>query len=171
MLEELRRTWPGRVMLRADEVALVLRGKQTPDVVKRVRGKIKDGTYGSGARRVDGLWQLPLTDLAEVIDPTPTAPPLPIPGRLPGETPQKRTRRRGIHGPSIAFIRQGRFWTDVFRAMGWSTEADALSEEIERLLGAMRLAASSERAKRSKDRLLKDLQIDRPINPSKRGPL
>lgn len=38
MLEELQRAWPGRVMLRADEVALVLRGSQTPDVVKRVRG-------------------------------------------------------------------------------------------------------------------------------------
>ena len=154
-------------MLRADEVALVLRGKQTPDVVKRVRGKIKDGSYGGGARQVDGLWQLPLSDLAEVIDPTPKAPPLPIPGRLPGETPKKRTRRRGIHGPSIAFVRQGRFWSEVLRAMGLQEEAGRLQSEVDEVLREMREQAQRDRAARSREGLLKPLNLGDHTPPKK----
>lgn len=80
-------------MLRAKEVALVLRGCQTPDVVKRVRERMRDGVYGE-ALKVDGVLQLPLVALAEYIRPRPEPPP--IPRRLPGEPmkPQSGVVRR-----------------------------------------------------------------------------
>ena len=115
---------------------------------------MKDGTYGAGARRVDGVWQLPMTDLAEVIDPTPTTPPLPILGRLQGDTPKKRSRRRGIHGRSVMFIRQGQFWADVLRAMGLDVEAEAIRQDAEDVLRGLRGEYRASRAARSRAGLL-----------------
>ena len=149
-------------MLRADEVALVLRGSQTRGVTERVRNKMKDGSYGAGARQVDGVWQLPLSDLAEVIDPTPTAPPLPIPGRLPGEGDEPRKRRRSTIGPYLRFIRQARFWADVFRAMGMIEDSDALKAEADAVLADLRTKAQVARAERSRQDLLDNLDLDKP---------
>lgn len=98
ILGELRIAWPGRVILRAHEVALVLRGSQTPDVVKRVRERMRDGVYGE-ALKVDGVLQLPLVALAEYIRPRPEPPP--IPRRLPGEPMKPRKRRRSQIGPYL----------------------------------------------------------------------
>src|SRR5690606_29096506 len=106
--------WPGRVTLRADEVALVLRGKQTKKVVERVRNNLKAGVYGDGARKVDGVWQLPLSDLAEVIEPEA---PSPVP--MAPETPaKKKSKRRSQIGPRLTFVIQARFWAEVLKGLG-----------------------------------------------------
>ena len=95
ILDELRTARPGRVMLRAKEVALVLRGSQTPGIV---RERMRDGVYGE-ALKVDGVLQLPLVTLAEYIRPKPEPPP--IPRRLPGEPMKPRKRRRSQIGPYL----------------------------------------------------------------------
>lgn len=115
-LEQLKAQFPGRVALRADEVALVLRGRTTRKVVERIRNNMKQGTYGSGARQIDGLWQLPLEDLAEVVEPTPKGP-TEIP-RPPEPDTKTRKRRKGTLGPRMFPYDQARFWGEVFRNMG-----------------------------------------------------
>ena len=127
-LDELKEAWPGRITLRADEVALVLRGKQTKKVVERIRGNMKAGAYGEGARKVDGVWQLPLTDLANVISPPP---PEPKPVEV---EPPKRTRRRSQIGPRLTFVMQARFWADVLKAIGEKDDADTLAHEASEVL-------------------------------------
>lgn len=168
ILEQLRLAWPHRVTLRADEVALVLRGSQTHDVVKRVRGKMKDGSYGSGARKVDGVWQLPLTDLAEVIDPTPDTPT--IPREKPTVAPTKRKRSRPSIGPYLHFVREARFWADVFAGIQLSDDAQALRKEADDVLRELRERDMRARTERSRDHLLRHLVLpDKP--PSEQGPM
>ncbi len=149
-LEELRAAWPGRITLRADEVALVLRGKQTKKVVERIRGNMKAGAYGEGARKVDGVWQLPLTDLANVISPPPPEP-MPVEVELP-----KRTRRRSQIGPRLTFVMQARFWASVLNAMG-EPEAETLSHESEEVLETLRAEKRAFDAKRLKTLLFTEL--------------
>lgn len=163
-LEKLKEAWPGRITLRADEVALVLRGKTTRRVVERVRGKMKDGTYGEGARKVDGVWQLPLTDLAEVIEPTPQAPQLPILSRL----PPKISRRRSAIGPRVSFIRDAVFWSEVLRAMGMVQDAEELAREADEILRGLREEYRANRAARSRAGLLEDLDMtDKGVGPDR----
>lgn len=154
-LEVLQQTWPGRVALRADEIAHVLRGKSSKRVVERVRGKMKDGSFGPGARKIDGVWQLPLTDLAEVIDPTPHTPTLPNPDRL----PPKRSRRRSAIGPRVAFVQQARFWASVFAVLGHPDDAQILAEEAEAILTALHDDRRIAEASRSRASLLEDLDM------------
>lgn len=161
-LEVLQQAWPGRLALRADEVAHVLRGKSTKRVVERVRGKMKDGSYGSGARKIDGVWQLPLTDLAEVIDPSPHAPTLPNPERL----PQKRSRRRSAIGPRVRFVQQARFWASVLAVLG-DQEAQPIADEANAILSALRDNFRVGRAARSKAALVEELRVQLGQAPKK----
>lgn len=97
MLEELRLAWPNRVMLRAEEVALVLRGKNSRGVVERVRTGMKQGMYGP-ARQVDGVWQIALIDLAQYIEPPQRCPEI---SRPPEVDTKPRKRQPYKIGPRV----------------------------------------------------------------------
>jgi hypothetical protein len=118
-LEALRNAYPGRVYLTVEEVALVLRGKTTRKVKENVRKKVQDGSYGSGGRVVDGLWQLPITTVAEVLEPSPSPEPMPE-ARMPEP---KATRRRAKIGPYLSFMRLSQFFASVYVALGEDEEA------------------------------------------------
>lgn len=67
-LENLRRDWPKRHALNPEEVAVVLgRNSNSRGVLQKIREGMKSGRY-PGARKIDGHWQLPLEDLAEILD-------------------------------------------------------------------------------------------------------
>lgn len=86
MLELLLRQYPGQVCLNVDQVARVL--NRQPDTI---RDWIKAGRL-PGARRVLGRWMIPLPDLAEVLEPTPSAPLLPAPSKLAARAGRRRRR-------------------------------------------------------------------------------
>lgn len=88
MLDLLLRQYPGQVCLDVAQIAQVL--NRQPDTI---RDWIKAGRL-PGARRVLGRWMIPLPDLAEVLEPTPSALPLPAPPKL--ATSAGRRRRRAI---------------------------------------------------------------------------
>lgn len=69
-LQTLRELYPQRYALRPEDVAHVLRGQSTRGVVQRVREGMQSGRY-PGARKIDGLIQMPLEALAEILDPAP----------------------------------------------------------------------------------------------------
>lgn len=96
-LDALKQAYPGRIYLTVEEVAWVLRGKTTRKVKENVRKKVQDGSYGPGGRIVDGLWQLPVTTVAEVLEPSPS--PEPVPTALVG--PPAGKRRRAKIGPYL----------------------------------------------------------------------
>ena len=127
-LDFLMKSYPGRPALRADEVALALGKKGGRGAVQRVREGMKNGRY-PGARKIDGIWQLPLTSLAEIIEPEDEAPPL---ARTSG--PSSRTgRRRSAIGPRLDFIRALDFWSGVFRSMGELEDAAWARSEAQEL--------------------------------------
>lgn len=68
MLDLLLRQYPGQVALDVDQVACVL--DRAPDTV---RDWMRAGKL-PGARKVGKRWMMPLPDLAEVLEPAPTAP-------------------------------------------------------------------------------------------------
>lgn len=88
MLDLLLRQYPGQVCLDVDQVAKVL--NRQPDTI---RDWIRAGRL-PGARRVLGRWMIPLPDLAEVLEPEPSAPAHPAPLRQ--ATMAGRRRRRAI---------------------------------------------------------------------------
>lgn len=150
-LKELREIYPGRYALRAEEVALVLRGKNTRGTVQRVRERMANGRY-PGARKIDGTWQLPLEDLAEVIDPTPVATPvLPAGGSV--VAPSKTGRRRSEIGPRLGFIHEALFWSQVFRALGFVDEARELGEQAQAMRDEGNQVRALERARERRARL------------------
>lgn len=150
-LEELRTIYPKRYALRAEEVALVLRGKNTRGTVQRVREGMANGRY-PGARKIDGTWQLPLGDLAEVIDPTPVATPvLPAGGSV--AAPSRSGRRRSAIGPRLGFIHEALFWSQVFRALGFTDEADELDEQAQTMRDEGNRVRALERARERRARL------------------
>lgn len=150
-LEELRTIYPKRYALRAEEVALVLRGKNTRGTVQRVREGMANGRY-PGARKIDGTWQLPLGDLAEVIDPTPVATPvLPAGGSV--AAPSRSGRRRSAIGPRLGFIHEALFWSQVFRALGFADEADELDEQAQTMRDEGNRVRALERARERRARL------------------
>lgn len=107
MLDLLLRQWPGKVALSPEEVAIVL-GKQP----ETVREKMRQGTL-PGATKRGGRWQMPLPDLAEVLEPTPAAPAPALPPRqASGLSPSRR--RRAI----VMNYRTDMFWAQVARAFG-----------------------------------------------------
>ena len=73
MLDLLLRQWPGKTHLSAEETAKVL--MQHPYTV---RERMRNGEL-PGAEKRDGIWKMPLPDLAEHIEPTPKAPQIPPP--------------------------------------------------------------------------------------------
>lgn len=121
-LRRLEQLFPQRYALLPDEVAHVLKGSNTRGVVQKVREGMKSGRY-PGARKIDGHMQLPLEDLAEILDPTPDPNPV-----VPVASPRPSTRRSSI-GPRVTFVRQGGFWEEVFRAIGEIDQANLLHLE------------------------------------------
>lgn len=86
MLELLLRQYPGQVCLNVDQVARVL-NRQPETIREWMRaGKLL------GARRVLGRWMIPLADLAEVLEPEPSAPALPAPPKLAARAGRRRRR-------------------------------------------------------------------------------
>ena len=143
-LEELKKTYPGRFGLWAEEVALVLRGSTSRGTVQRVREGMKNGRY-QGARKIDGHWQLPLADLAEILDPSPEATPV-IPAASTRVAPSASGRRKSAIGPRLTFIRAAQFWEQVFQALGDHDEAKAMEQEAKAMRAEGRLARDIERA-------------------------
>lgn len=88
MLDLLLRQYPGQVCLDVAQIAQVL--NRQPDTI---REWIRAGRL-PGARRVLGRWMIPLPDMAEVLEPEPSAPALPAPPKL--ATSAGRRRRRAI---------------------------------------------------------------------------
>lgn len=86
MLDLLLRQYPGQVALDVDQAARVL--NREPETIREWMraGKLP------GARKVVGRWMMPLPDLAEVLEPEPVAPALPVPPR--GNSRAGPVRRR-----------------------------------------------------------------------------
>lgn len=80
-------------------------------VVQRVREGMQSGRY-PGARKIDGLIQMPLEALAEILDPAPAPQPV-----APIITPSS-SRRRSAIGPRLGFVRAAGFWEQVMGAIG-----------------------------------------------------
>ena len=150
-LAELRKTFPGRFSLRANEVALLLRGRVSKRITERIRDNMRTGVYGAGARKIDGVWQLPLTDLAEVLEPTPPkeAPETSLPAK------QKGGRRRSKVGPYLVFIQQAKFWVPALR-LAAPEDADAIQQEAERLHADLVAMFQREKAERIRAMLTSD---------------
>lgn len=145
-LENLRRDWPKRHALNPEEVALVLgRDSNSRGVLQKIREGMKSGRY-PGARKIDGHWQLPLEDLAEILDPTPETVMVPVVA--------KAGRRRSQVGPRIRFVINARFFAQVAAAMGAAEEAKALADEAWTMRDALRQEDFALRAERSKAGLL-----------------
>lgn len=134
---------PKRYGLRAEELAEVL-GKRslTPRVIERVRDKIRNGVYPNG-KNIEGIWQLPMDEVAEILDPTPKASPV-LPSS--SQAPRRAGRRRSEIGPRLAFIREAEFWAQTFRAMGFPQDAQDLEGEARALRNEGRLARDIERS-------------------------
>jgi len=148
-LRRLEQLYPQRYALLPDEVAHVLKGSRTRGVVQKVREGMKSGRY-PGARKIDGHMQLPLEDLAEILDPTPNPGPV-----VPAATPRPSRRRSSI-GPRLTFVRQGGFWEEVFRAMGESEEANSLHLEWGAVIRDLRYEEAKGKAERVRLELIKD---------------
>lgn len=146
-LQTLRELYPQRYALRPEEVAHVLRGQSTRGVVQRVREGMQSGRY-PGARKIDGLIQMPLEALAEILDPAPAPQPV-----VPTITPSV-SRRRSAIGPRLSFVRAAGFWEQVMRAIGEAELAVELAEVAARVLGELRYDDASGRADRHKRALL-----------------
>lgn len=86
MLDLLLRQYPGQVCLDVAQIAQVL--NRQPDTI---RDWIKAGRL-PGARRVLGRWMIPLPDLAEVLEPEVSAPPLSVPPKLAARAGRRRRR-------------------------------------------------------------------------------
>ncbi|MBO9834197.1 hypothetical protein [Xanthomonas phaseoli] len=149
-LQTLRELYPQRYALRPDEVAHVLRGQSTRGVVQRVREGMQSGRY-PGARKIDGLIQMPLEALAEILDPAPTPQPV-----APIITPSS-SRRRSAIGPRLGFVRAAVFWEQVMGAIGEAELAVELAEVAARVLGKLRYDDARGRADRHKRVLLESL--------------
>lgn len=121
--DHLKAQWPGRFGLTAEETALVLNGRRDKGSADWIRERMKRGDL-KGAYRdpVSGGWRIPIPDLAEIVEPTPERPVL---AKGPRQVAIPKRRRAAI-GPSLAFIRTGRFFADVFQVLGWQGEDDAM---------------------------------------------
>ncbi|WP_238390039.1 hypothetical protein [Pseudoxanthomonas koreensis] len=150
-LQRLREMYPGRYALRAEEVALVLRGKNTRRVVERQREKMADGRH-PGARKIDGTWQLPLDDLAEILEPASVATPV-LPAGHSAAAPSRTGRRRSEIGPRLGFIHDALFWSQVFRALGFVDEARELDEQAQAMRDEGNQVRALERARERRARL------------------
>lgn len=147
-LQTLRELYPQRYALRPEEVAHVLRGQSTRGVVQRVREGMQSGRY-PGARKIDGLIQMPLEALAEILDPGPTPQPV-----VPAIT-RSSSRRRSAIGPRLSFVRAAGFWERVMRAIGEQGLADELAEVAARVLRELRYEEAEAKSRAQRDELMR----------------
>jgi hypothetical protein len=108
--------------LNVDQCAKVL-GNSTRGAKGHIRERIKRGDFPR-ARKDGGRWKIPVEDVAEIIDPTPTPQPVPALPRSGGYT----SKRRSILGERITFIRSAEFWSFVCVAIAWFPELEALNK-------------------------------------------
>ncbi|KHM97224.1 hypothetical protein LMG919_07645 [Xanthomonas vesicatoria] len=108
---------------------------------------MQSGRY-PGARKIDGLIQMPLEALAEILDPAPAPQPI-----VPAITPSS-SRRRSAIGPRLGFVRAAGFWEQVMGAIGEAELAMELAEVAARVLGELRYDEARGRADRHKRALL-----------------
>ncbi|APP85110.1 hypothetical protein LN451_11965 [Xanthomonas hortorum pv. gardneri] len=147
-LQTLRELYPQRYALRPDEVAHVLRGQSTRGVVQRVRQGMQSGRY-PGARKIDGLIQMPLEALAEILDPAPAPQPV-----APIITPSS-SRRRSAIGPRLSFVRAAGFWERVMGAIGEQELADELGEVAAKVLHELRYEEAEARSRAQRNELMR----------------
>ncbi|OOW96469.1 hypothetical protein Xvtf_19040 [Xanthomonas campestris pv. vitistrifoliae] len=147
-LQTLRELYPQRYALRPEEVAHVLRGQSTRGVVQRVREGMQSGRY-PGARKIDGLIQMPLEALAEILDPAPT--PQPVTPTITSSS----SRRRSAIGPRLSFVRAAGFWERVMRAIGEQGLADELAEVAARVLRELRYEEAEAKSRAQRDELMR----------------
>ncbi|APP81003.1 hypothetical protein [Xanthomonas hortorum] len=145
-LQTLRELYPQRYALRPEEVAHVLRGQSTRGVVQRVREGMQSGRY-PGARKIDGLIQMPLEALAEILDPAPAPQPV-----IPTITPSI-SRRRSAIGPRLDFVRAAGFWEQVMGAIGEQELAGELGEVAAMMLQELRYEEAKARAEQVRNKL------------------
>lgn len=138
-LQTLRELYPQRYALRPEEVAHVLRGQSTRGVVQRVREGMQSGRY-PGARKIDGLIQMPLEALAEILDPAPT------PQAVTPTITSSSSRRRSTIGPRLGFVRAASFWEQVMGALGEQELAGELGEAAAKVLRELHYARAEARA-------------------------
>ncbi|MFA3864825.1 hypothetical protein P2C58_20780 [Xanthomonas perforans] len=107
--------------------------------MQRVREGMQSGRY-PGARKIDGLIQMPLEALAEILDPAPSPQPI-----VPTITPST-SRRRSAIGPRLSFVRSAGFWEQVMGAIGEQELADELGEVAAKVLRELRYEEARARA-------------------------
>ncbi|WP_338335660.1 hypothetical protein [Xanthomonas citri] len=100
---------------------------------------MQSGRY-PGARKIDGLIQMPLEALAEILDPAPAPQPV-----VPTITPSISRRRSSI-GPRLSFVRSAGFWEQVMGAIGEQNLADELGEAAANVLRELRYEEARARA-------------------------
>jgi len=123
-LEHLRSVYGREVFaLEIDQVAEVL-GKATRGAKGHIRDRIKRGDFPR-ARKDCGRWKIPVEEVAEILEPSPSPQPAPV---LPIGGGGYSSRRRSVLGERITFIRSCEFWGLVCVALGWRDELDALNE-------------------------------------------
>ena len=172
-LDWLRKEFPKRWALRADEVAMVLGRSKSGDnavtrgVSQRVRERIKSGRYGTPVK-IDGSWQLPLTDLANVLKPSPTATQV-LPSDVSTSSSPKIGRRKSEIGPRLRLIRESQFWDRVFSALGMFNDAREIALLVERARRDGRDARVGERANESRASLTQSIEHALALKPEGDG--
>lgn len=124
----------------------------TRGAIQRVRERMNNGRYPS-ARKIDGVWQMPIGEVAEIIDPTPTAT-LVLPAGGNAAAPSRTGRRRSAIGPRLGFIHDALFWSQVFRALGFTDDARELDEQAQAMRDEGNQVRALERARERRARLM-----------------
>ncbi|WP_369927508.1 hypothetical protein [Xanthomonas sp. NCPPB 2632] len=130
----LQQKYPDQWWLGVDEVAKEL-GKATKGCKNVIRARMKDGTY-PGAQKHIGRWKLPLEELAEILEPSPSARPPVIPHHVITGVAGGKKQQAQL-GPLIAAIRSAGFWSRVAEALGWEQEAQLLDKAARDMLQAL----------------------------------
>src|SRR5690606_37876576 len=98
-----------------------------------------------GAEKKDGIWKMPLPDLAEHLEPTKPAPQIPSPPVIVGQA----RRRRAV----VMTYWRYRFWADVARALGDIETANELDARAQDLYDEQVREYLTQRAERRRSRL------------------
>lgn len=136
MLDELRRQFPGRIMLGLGDVAQALLGRGDRAAQEAVRAGINRGDILPGLRKTLGRWLVPITTLADWMDSLVSSPEeAPASWVIHHHVSDVPTRRRGRQPDSARLPqRQARIAAQRERAAGFFS---ALLAEFQRV----RLAA------------------------------
>lgn len=111
-----------------------------------MREGMQSGRY-PGARKIDGLIQMPIEALAEILDPAPAPQPV-----APIITPSS-SRRRSAIGPRLGFVRAAGFWEQVMGGIGEQELADELGEVAAKVLNELRYVEAKARAEQARNEL------------------